>query len=115
MIRTTDNKKRLYQAMTVAGKAMDRHVGDVFKIADVVQFETEATRKNREGEEVTEMTVATSIFSDDGDMYTTISPTIAKCLESLHEIYGEEIREVEVRITNGISNSGNKFLQLDLV
>ena len=116
MIKTTDNKKKIYQAMTVAGKPMDRHVGESFKIDDVVQFETEVTRKNREtGEEIIEMAVATSIFSDNGDMFTTVSPTIAKCLESLASIYGDEIKGLTVKITNGVSNSGNKFLQLDLM
>ena len=115
MIRTTDDKKRLYQAMTVAGKPMDRHIGDEFKIGDVVQFETEVTRKNRDGQEVTEMATATSIFSDTGEMYTTVSPTIAKCLESLYEIFEGEIKGVTVKLTNGVSNNGNKFLQLDLI
>ena len=116
MIRTTEDKKRIYQAMTVAGKPMDRHVGEVFKISDVVQFETDVNRKDREtGEEVTEKAVATSIFADDGSMYTTVSPTVAKCLEALHDIFEGEIVGLAIKITNGVSNNGNKFLQIDMM
>ena len=115
MFTTTQDKKAIYKAQTVAGKPMDRHVGEEFVISDVVQFETEVTRKNRDGEQVTEMAVATTIFAQNGDMFTTVSPTSDNCLKSMYSIFGDEIKGLAVRITNGVSNGGNKFLQLDLV
>ena len=44
MIVTTEDKKKAYRAMTVAGKPMDRHVGEEFTIEDVVQFGTTVNR-----------------------------------------------------------------------
>lgn len=105
MINTTEDKKKIYKARTVAAKQMDKYVGTVLEIDDVVQFET--TRET--GEEA----ISTVIFTTDGDMYATLSPTVDKCIESLAAVF-EDVRGISVKITNGISKSGNKFLQLDL-
>lgn len=116
MIKTTQDKKKIYKAMTVAGTAMDRQVGREFTIEDVVQFETDATRKSEDGFESEITAVATSIFATDGTMYTTISPTVDKCLANLAEVFGEDgLKGLNIRIVNGVSNSGRKFLQLDLI
>lgn len=116
MIVTTEDKKKAYRAMTVAGKPMDRHVGETFTIEDVVQFVTTAIRKGEDGVEEEQEVIATSIFSNDGDMFTTISPTVDSCLRNLERVFGETgIVGLKVKITNGMSNNGRKFLQLDVL
>ena len=116
MIGTTEDKKKAYRAMTVAGNPMDRHVGEEFTIEDVVQFETSVNRKGEDGFEEEQAVVATSIFSTDGEMYTTISPTVDSCLKSMSSVFGDMgIVGLRVRITNGVSNNGRKFLQLDVL
>lgn len=115
MIVTTEDKKKAYRAMTVAGQPMDRNVGKCFTIEDVVQFET-TTRKDVDGFEEEKAVVATSIFTTDGDMYTTISPTIDNCLQSMASVFGEMgVKGLEVQIVNGVSNNGRKFLQLNVL
>lgn len=116
MIVTTEDKKKAYRAMTVAGKPMDRHVGEKFIIEDVVQFETTVNRKGDDGFEEEQKAVATSIFTTDGEMYTTISPTIDNCLQSMASVFGEMgVKGLEVQIVNGVSNNGRKFLQMNVL
>lgn len=116
MIVTTEDKKKAYRAMTVAGKPMDRHVGEEFTIEDVVQFETNVNRKSEDGFEEEQTAVATSIFTTDGEMFTTISPTVDSCLKNMANVFGEMgVVGLKVRITNGVSNNGRKFLQLDVL
>ena len=42
---TTQDKKKIYQARTIAALQMDRHVGEEFTVEDIIQFET--TRADR--------------------------------------------------------------------
>ena len=116
MIVTTEDKKKAYRAMTVAGQPMDRNVGKRFTIEDVVQFETTTTSEGDDGFKEEKAVIATSIFTTDGDMYTTISPTIDNCLQSMASVFGEMgVKGLEVQIVNGVSNSGRKFLQLNVL
>ena len=116
MIVTTEDKKKTYRAMTVSGKPMDRHVGEEFIIEDVVQFGTTVNRKGKDGFEEEQEAIATSIFSTDGEMYTTISPTVDSCLRNMASVFGDMgVVGLKVKIANGMSNNGRKFLQLDVL
>lgn len=104
---TTQDKKKIYQARTIAALQMDRHVGDEFTVEDIIQFET--TRADS-GEPAT----STVIFTTDGNVYSTLSPTVDKSVKNLEEIFGADVVGLKLKITNGVSNAGNKFLQLDI-
>lgn len=105
---TTQDKKKIYQARTIAALQMDRHVGDEFTVEDIIQFET--TRADS-GEPAT----STVIFTTEGKVYSTLSPTVDDSVKNLDEIFGAEVAGLKLKIINGVSNSGNKFLQLDIV
>ena len=55
------------------------------------------------------------IFTTDGKVYSTLSPTVDNSVKNLDEIFGADVVGLKLKITNGVSNAGNKFLQLDIV
>lgn len=71
----------LYNARTVNGKQMQDFVGDEFSVTDIVQYETE--RKNTKEPE---LGVCTVLFTAEGEMYTTMSPTVNDCVQNLVDI-----------------------------
>lgn len=107
MITTTDDKVKIYKAHNIAAKQMDREVGAEFKIADVIQFETFRSSG--------EPAVSTVIFTQSGDVYSTLSPTVDRSVNDLLNVFGDDLRKVTAKIVNGNSNSGRKFLQIDAV
>lgn len=112
LINTTTDKMMLYNARTVNGKQMQDFVGDEFSVTDIVQYETE--RKNTKEPE---LGICTVLFTVEGDMYTTMSPTVNDCVQNLVEIFGVPSAEhpIKVQIASGTSKSDREFLQLKAI
>lgn len=55
--------------------------------------------------------VVSCLKDSNGDIYTTISGTVANSLDMLDDILADE-KEVQVEILKGTSNSGREFFKL---
>lgn len=107
LISTVTSKAEKYKIRSGAGtRQMKDYVGTVLDIDKIDQYTT--TRDS--GEEA----VCTSIITKDGDVYQSLSPTIAKCCATMFDTFGEEINTVNVRISEGKSKGGRAFLGLEL-
>lgn len=107
LIKTIDDKKLEYRCASGVGtKQMQDCVGELFKIEDIIQIET----YNNDGE----LAVATNLIGDNGFIYSSMSPTIAKSVRDIMNIFGDH--KVEVKIVSTLNpKSKRDFLQLEVL
>lgn len=109
LINTTTDKMMLYNARTVNGKQMQDFVGDEFSVTDIVQYETE--RKNTKEPE---LGICTVLFTEEGEMYTTMSPTVNDCVQNLVEILVYLVQNIlsRCRLHPGLPKAIESFYSL---
>ena len=108
LIRTTDDKIKIYNAVNSVGAVQIKDcVGKEIIIQDVVQLNTE----NQDGETV----VSSTIFGEDGTIYSTISPTIEKALHSISDIFGT-VKGIKVKVVSAHNpRSKRDYLSLAVI
>lgn len=108
LIVTTNDKKLSYRALTgVGAKEMPKCVGDSFIIKEIIQGEV----VKQDGETA----VLSCILTTHGDIYQTLSPTVNDNINVIMQVFDISQDEVEVKITEGKSNNGRDFLQLEVI
>lgn len=109
LIMTSDNKMKIFKAINQGGLQLKEFVGDVLTISDIIQ--TEAVRKNT-GEEA----VSTTLITVDGDVYSTLSPTVDDSVHKMVNVFGTPSAEnpFNVRVEEGKSKNGRGFLFLSM-
>lgn len=108
LIITTTDKKLMYRALTgVNTKEMPKCVGDTFVIKDIIQGNV----VKQDGEEA----ILSCVVTESGEVYQTLSPTVNDNLHMLTQVFDIKEDEVTVKISEGKSNNGRDFLQLEVV
>lgn len=109
LIRTSDDKLKIFKAINQGGFQLKDFVGDVLTIADIIQ--TEAVRKSS-GEEA----VSTTLITIEGDVYSTLSPTVDDSIHKMVDVFGAPSAEhpFAVRVEEGKSKTGRGFLFLSM-
>lgn len=96
-------KRELFNAKN-AGQKIEK--GMTFTVVSLGQFND----KDKDGNDV----VVTALATENGDIYTTISATIANSIDLLEDILADE-GKVTVRVNENKSNSGRNFYQLQII
>lgn len=109
IIRTSEDKLKIFKAINQGGFQLKDFVGDVLTIADIIQ--TEAVRKSS-GEEA----VSTALITVEGDVYSTLSPTVDDSVHKMVDVFGAPSAEhpFAVRVEEGKSKTGRDFLFLSM-
>lgn len=97
------SKKELFNAKN-AGRKIEN--GAEFTVVNVGTFPD----VDKDGNDVT----VTALQTDTGEIYTSISATIANSIDMLDEIIAEE-GAVTVKVNENVSNGGRKFYQLQII
>ena len=97
------SKKELFNAKN-AGRKIEN--GAVFTVVNVGTFPD----VDKDGNDVT----VTALQTDTGEIYTSISATIANSIDMLDEIIAE-VGAVTVKVNENVSNGGRKFYQLQII
>lgn len=109
MIITSDDELLRYLVETGTDAIqMKDAVGDEIDVAEIFQYPVE-----KEGV----VSTCTSLVSNDGLVYQTLSPTVDDCVKSIWRIWGERWRSINIRVkfSEGSSNNNRKFLNLRVV
>lgn len=109
MVNTVSGKKQLY-SLSQNSEGLTDHVGEDMVVVGVAQWETE--RKS-----TGESCICTGFVLEDGRCITTLSPTVAECMETLAQFVGAPSLEnpLTLRAEYRESNKKNKFLTVVLV
>lgn len=109
LIRTSDDKMKVFKAINQGGFQLKDFVGDVLTISDIIQ--TEAVRKNT-GEEA----VSTTLITIEGDVYSTLSPTVDDSIHKMVDVFGAPSADYPftVKVEEGKSKTGRGFLFLSI-
>lgn len=107
------DKKLIYNIVELGGESINDNVGLVITCVGVYQFEKPVSRN---GQSESLMTV-TGLVAEDGQIYTTASPTFSRSMESMCEIFGqpEPDNPVQIEFTARKGKNGNGFLQAKIV
>lgn len=97
------NKRELFNAKNAGLKI---EAGLTFQVAKLGSFQD----TDKDGKEVT----VSAMQTPNGEIYTSISQTVADSLDMLEDILKDE-KVVTVRVNENVSNNGRKFFQLELV
>lgn len=108
MVTTISDKKMIFNALNGANNCLVKDsVDHMFKIEDIYQVEKDIDGEDR---------IFTALFTDNGSIYTSISPTFADAVDSFYNTFGEdEFRNVDVKIVAGRSKAGREFFSIDVV
>jgi hypothetical protein len=108
LINTVTGKKQLY-TLSQNSEGLTVHVGEDMVVVGVAQWET--TRK------ATGECVCTGFVLQDGRCITTLSPTVADCIQTLEQFVGAPTADnpLTLRAEYRKSNNKNEFLTLVLV
>lgn len=109
LINTITDKRQLYR-LSQNSEGLTDHVGEEMVVVGVAQWET--TRKFT-GDEC----VCTGFVLEDGRCITTLSPTVADCIQVLEQFVGAPSADnpLTLRAEYRKSNNKNEFLTLVLV
>lgn len=110
LIKTSDDKMKIFKAINQGGFQLKDFPGEVLVVSDIIQ--TEAVRKNT-GEEA----VSTTLITSEGEVYSTLSPTVDDSIHKLVDVFGAPSPEqpIKVKVVEGTSKTGRGFLFLDVV
>lgn len=97
------SKRALFNAKN-SGTAIEKDLE--IKVVNVGSFED----KDKDGHDVT----VSVLEAEDGEVYTTISATVANSLPLLAEIIEDE-KVVTVKVKQSTSNNGREFFQLAII
>lgn len=97
------SKVELFNAKNAGQKIEEGMVLDVVSVGSFAD-------KDKDGHDVT----VCALSCKDGNIYTTISATIADSMGLLSEIIDEE-GSTKVKVIKNLSNSGREFYQLQIV
>lgn len=109
MINTVTDKKLLY-SLSQNSEGLTDHVGEDMVVVGVAQWET--IRKSSG-----DTCVCTGFVLQDGRCITTLSPTVADCIQTLDQFVGAPTadNQLTLRAEYRKSNNKNDFLTLVLV
>lgn len=109
LINTVTDKKQLY-SLSQNSEGLTDHVGEDLDVVGVAQWET--TRKA-----TGDSCICTGFVLADGRCITTLSPTVAECIETLSQFVGAPSTDnpLTLRAEYRESNKKNKFLTVVLV
>lgn len=96
-------KKALFNAKNAGQKVED---GMIIEVANVGTF----ADKDKDGHDVT----VSVLESKDGEVFTSISATIAQSIDMLDDILSDE-GTVKVKVVQNTSNNGREFYQLQII
>lgn len=96
-------KRDLYNAKNAGQKIEEGMTIDVVAVGTFAD-------KDKDGHDVT----VVALSSKSGEIYTTISGTIANSIDLLEDIINDE-KEVTVKVIKNKSNGGREFYQLQII
>lgn len=108
-----EDKKDVVRANNSVNTVKDI-LGQEFKCIGVLIFEKEGVDE-KTGEQVTNTVVA--LKSEDGEFYTSISPTVKGSIEAVIGVYDKEefTQGIDMVVKSKESNNGRDFYYIDLV
>lgn len=108
LIITTTDKKLAYRSLTGTNvKQLNDCVGVEFELQHIIQGKSQ--------KDDSEEKIVTCLISTNGDIYQTLSPTVADNMAMLISCFNIPDETVKVRVANGKSKNGRKFLQIEVV
>lgn len=109
---TLEGKAKIFNAKSGASHSMkDLADGTVIDAIGILQYQ-DTIESYGKPQEVT----VTTLFASDGEIYASVSDTIAKGADDLIDFVGETgVTDFKVKIVKAKSKAGNEFLNLQLV
>ena len=107
---SNDKKVRYLLTMSSSNKKMNEAVGMTLKVKEYAIYTDEALDKDTEEMKSRKLV---SIMDEDGSIYTAMSATFIKTFESILEVFGDELPDIEV--ISARSNRGRQYIDCTIV
>lgn len=112
LVNISENKKDAVKACNAVNGFKDI-IGETVTINGIIMFEKDDL--DEKTGEITTKSV-TAIKRNDGEFFTSISPTVKNSIDAVLEVYEpDEIKKgIEIQIKTKKSNAGREFIYVDL-
>lgn len=108
---TKDGMVKAFNASNGSAKSMkDLSPDEVFKVVDILVYTDVITNYGKEEE-----TEITTLFTEDGSLYASVSSTVSKTAKGLIELKENlDVDSLDIQVIKAQSKQGQEFLNLKL-